>query len=324
MNTIHHTSTKKIALLVAAIGILALSCQAAFAQSNDFFSNTQSTDLRAAAGTPTAPGFDPCRGGTTINSTTCSGATAGSEPLLDAVNLTTLFPKLGPGAVTDNMFGKVERPTGAFILQCNSGASFGADRLNCGDGKWDPSLEGQTLPTAGTNLTSAMAVNTPIDMDSGSGTAAHHHSQMESGFVWNPTNGAITVPVNTANMPNIVGAPTADSCAAGSTANPRVCGQDSLIETTAFDASTEVVVSLATSWSTTNDAAGTMGGNPTVSWRSHIVQGEFVGGGTFDQTLQGSFVYNGTNPSFNATQYPNGESFTIRAGGGGSPVETIP
>lgn len=330
-------SIKKITLFFLGIGILALSVQGAYAQALDFFSNTQSLDLRST-GSNGAPGFNPCAGGTTVNSTTCTGAPGGSEPLLDALNLgngTTagLFEKTGPGAVTDNMFGIVERPVNP--LTCGAqGAGVlagGVGSLNCGDGKFDPSTQDQTIPTSGTNLTGAMAVNTPIDMTScGAGTtmgacannASLHRSQVEDAFVWNPTGSTVNLPVNTANMPTIIAAPAAETCAAGSTANPAVCGQASMIETTALGTATTVVVSLATDWATTNSAAGVMGTAPTVNWESRIVQSEMIGGGTFDQTLSGSFLYNGG--AFTATAYPNGQSFTIRAGGGGTPVESIP
>ncbi|MDC4226946.1 MAG: hypothetical protein MPW15_22575 [Candidatus Manganitrophus sp.] len=89
-------------------------------------------------------------------------------------------------------------------------------------------------------------------------------------------------------MPTIIAAPAAKTCAAGSTANPAVCGQASMIETTALGTTTTVVVSLATDWATTNSAAGVMGTAPTVNWESKIVQSEMIGGGTFDQTLSGS------------------------------------
>lgn len=332
-------SIKKITLFFLGIGILALSVQGAYAQALDFFSNTQSLDLRSS-GSNGAPGFNPCAGGVNPTSTSCTGAPGGSEPLLDALNLGNsgtntagLFERTGPGAVTDNMFGIVERP--ASPLTCGTqGAGVldgGVGSLNCGDGKFDPSTQNQTIPTSGTNLTGAMAVNTPIDMTScGAGTtmgacannASLHRSQVEDAFVWNPTGSTVNLPVNTANMPTIIAAPAAKTCAAGSTANPAVCGQASMIETTALGTTTTVVVSLATDWATTNSAAGVMGTAPTVNWESKIVQSEMIGGGTFDQTLSGSFLYNGG--SFTATAYPNGQSFTIRAGGGGSPDEAIP
>lgn len=335
-------SIRKTALLVLGIGILAFSTQGAYAQSNDFFSSTQSLDKRSN-GTTGAPGFDPCAGGTTVTSTQCSGAPAGAKPLLDALNLgdtgtntAGLFEKTGPGAITDNMFGIVERP--ANPLQCGGqGAGIlwsGVGSLNCGDGKFDPATQNQTIPTVGTNLTGAMAVNSPIDMTSCAAgstltactvptiSSSLHRTQVEDAFVWNPTGSTIALPVNTANMPTIIAAPAAKTCAAGSAANPAVCGQSSMIETTALGTSTTVVVSLATDWATTNNASGVMGTAPTVNWESKIVQSEMIGGGTFDQTLSGSFTYNGS--AFTGTQYPNGQSFTIHAGGGGTPVESIP
>lgn len=333
-------SIKKITLFVLGIGILAFSVQGAYAQALDFFSNTQSLDLRSN-GSNGDPGFNPCAGGTTVTSTQCSGAPVAARPLLDAVNLgdsgtntAGLFERTGPGAITDNMFGIVERPTNPLV--CGGlGAGVlagGVGSLNCGDGKFDPSTQNQTLPTSGTNLTGAMAVNSPIDMTScGAGSTmavcandpALHRSQVEDAFVWNPTGSTVALPVNTANMPTITAAPAANTCAAAvSAAAPTVCGQASMIETTALGTTTTVVVSLVADWATTNNASGVMGTAPTVNWESRIVQSEMIGGGTFDQTLKGSFLYNAG--AFTATAYPNGQSFTIRAGGGGTPVESIP
>jgi hypothetical protein len=333
-------SIKKTALFVLGLGILAFSVQGAYAQSNDFFSNTQSLDERSS-GSDGKPGFNPCAGDPSPTSTSCL-PTNGNIPLLHANNLGNsgtntagLFEKTGPGAITDNMFGIVERP--ANPLQCESvqgaGVLFnGVGSLNCGDGKFDPSTQNQTIPTAGTPLTGAMAVNTPIDMTScGAGSTmgacandpALHRSQVEEAFVWNPTGFPVDLPVNTANMPTIIAAPAAKTCSGGSAGSPTVCGQSSMIETTALGTTTTVVVSLAADWATTN-TGGVMGAPPDVNWESKIVQSEMMGGGTFDQTLSGVFKYN--NPAiFPSTQYPNGQSFTIRAGGGSGPglIESI-
>lgn len=327
--THHQGSIRAMAMLLVAIAVLTFSPQGAFAQANDFFSSTQSDNQRSTATTPTAPGFDPCRGGT-ATATSCVAPLASSPPLLDprnlgdnATNTAGLFAKLGPGAVTDNMFGIIERPTNPLACGGISVFTGGPGELNCGSTKFDLTSQNQTIPTVGTNLTTAMVSNTTIDMASGTGDA-QHRSQMENAFVWNPTAGSITMPVNPLNMPTIVTTPAAQLCLGGSAAAPRVCGQFSLKETTALSAGTNVAVSQTASWSTTNSDAGAMGGNPIVTWESRIVQAEFVGGGTFDQTLQGSFTYNDIT-SFTATQYPNGQSQTIRASNGGEvPVESIP
>jgi hypothetical protein len=323
-------------MLFMAIIVLAFLPQGAFAQSKDFFSNTQSDNQRATATAQTAPGFDPCRGGTTVNSTTCTGAPGGLA-LLDpshlgnsATQTAGLFGKLGPGAVTDNMFGIIEHPADPLACGAESAGLLagGVGSLNCGDGKFDPATQGQSIPTAGANLATAMATNTPIDMNSTTtaGDPSLHHSQMENAFVWNPdTANSKALPVNLANMPTIVSAPSASSCAAATAPNIRVCGQFSLNETTALGPTTTIIVSQSAAWSTQNNAAGTIQGNPVVSWESRIQQSEFVGGGNFNQVISGSFAYD-TGLTFTqaATQYPNGESFTIRAGGGGVPVEQIP
>ena len=313
MKQITHQSgfTRGAVMLLAAIAILAFSFQGAYAQSLDFFSNTQSLDQRSNA-SDGKPGFNPCGNGVVAaDGLSCAGSTGAH--LLSPTNITT-FIKLGPGAVTDNMFGIVSgadasvtpRPT----TQCGVVTNASLAGLNCGDLRFDPATQGQTIPTAGTNLTGVMATNEPMDMDSGTG-AARHRSQFENGFVWNPTTTAQLLPVNPANMPFT---PTANTCTGTSATVIAVCGQQSMIETTALSGTQNSVVSQLTSFNTTNDAAGVMLANPTITWRSSIVQGDVVGtGGAFTQTLQGSFIYN--VGLFVAVQYPTGQSFTLRSSG---------
>ncbi len=313
MKQITHRSgfARGAVMLLAAIIISAFSFQGAFAQSQDFFSNTQSTDQRSNA-SDGKPGFNPCGNGVVAaGGLSCAGSTGAH--LLSSANITT-FIKLGPGAVTDNMFGVVSgadasvtpRPT----TQCGVVTNASLAGLNCGDLRFDPATQGQTIPTVGTNLTGVMTTNEPMDNNSGIG-AARHRSQFENGFVWNPTTTPQTMPVNPANMPF---AATANTCPAGTAANPAVCGQQSLIETTALSGTQNSVVSQLASFNTTNNAAGVMGTAPTVSWRSSIVQDDVVGtGGAFTQTLEGSFVYN--VGVFDPVQYPTGQSFTLRSSG---------
>ena len=311
---------KDIALTAFAIGFIAIPMGQS--EAADFFTSSQTTDQRSD-GSNGNPGYNPCVGGT-LTTTSCTGGTG------MLTNIST-FITLGPGAVTDNMFGTVSGPalgaSGAVggtgleadtaVTKCapglgaTNGDPNGLRGLNCGDVRINTAQQGQTIPTTGTNLTAALISNVSMDMNSGSGLTLHR-SQIEGGFVWNPTTSAVTLPVTPANMPTIAGVtPTADSCAAGTTANPTVCGQQSMQETTGLSAPTTVKVDQVTSWATTNSAAGTMGANPTVSWRMHIVQADVVGtGGAFDQELSGSFEYNKTGTTFPSTQSPNGESFT--------------
>lgn len=309
-------------LLLSTLLIALLTMLPGPSEAADFFTNSQTTDQRSN-GTDGNPGYNPCVGGV-LSVSACTGGTG----MLTHI---PTFITLGPGSVTDNMFGLV---SGAALgaLGAVGGTGFNVDTavtkcapgfgtsggdpnglrgLNCGDVRINPGQQGQTIPTTGTNLTAALISNVSMDMNSGTG-ASLHHSQIEGGFIWNPTLSAVTLPVTPANMPTVAGIiPTADSCAAGTALNPSVCGQQSMQETTGLSATTTVKVDQVTSWSTTNSAAGTMGPNPTVSWRMRINQADVVGtGGAFVQELSGSFEYNGLGATFPSTQYPDGESFT--------------
>lgn len=313
---------KRLTLFVFSVMMISVSYSDVSAQTSDFFTNTQTSDSRSD-GSNNNPGFNPCVGGT-LTATSCTGGTG----LLTNMNA---FRTLGPGAVTDNMFGLVAgaalgadgivggtgNNTDTPVTRCAPGLGTagsdpnGLNGLNCGDVRINPAQQGQTIPTVGNNLTGAMDANNSADMNSGAG-ATLHRSQLENAFVWNPTASTVTLTVTTANMPTINGvAPTADTCAGGTAANPRVCGQQSMQETTGLSASTTVKVDQTTSWSTTNTAAGAMGPNPTVSWRMHINQADVVGtGGAFDQEIEGSFEYNEALTTFPTVQYPTGESAT--------------
>jgi len=321
--------TKSVGLFVFSVGLIAASFADSSAQTNDFFTNTQVTDERSD-GSNNKPGFNPCVGGT-LTTTSCTGGTG----LL--TNIPT-FITLGPGAVTDNMFGRVSgaalgvsdavggtgNEADTAVTRCapglgdagfNGGALGGLNGLNCGNVRINPATQGQTIPTDGNNLTGALIGNNSGDMNSGSG-ANLHRSQMENAFVWNPTGTNVVLAVTTGNMPTIGGvAPTAMTCVADTGPspqnNPTVCGQQSMQETTGLSGSTTVKVDLTTQWSTTNSAAGSIGANPTISWRMHINQADVVGtGGAFDQEIEGSFLYNEAATTFATVQYPNGESFT--------------
>ncbi len=314
------TCLKGVLLTAFSVGFTAILMGQA--EAADFFTNSQTTDQRSN-GADGNPGYNPCVGGS-LTTTSCTGGTG----ILTKIST---FITLGPGAVTDNMFGLVAglalgadglvggigNNADTAVTKCAPGLgnpgsdSNGLNGLNCGDVRINPAQQKQTIPTTGTNLTASLISNVSMDMSSGSG-ASLHRSQLEEGFIWNPTASAVMLPVTPANMPIIAGVtPTAASCAGGTALNPSVCGQQSMQETTGLSATTTVKVDQITSWATTNSATGTMGPNPTVSWRMKINQADVVGtGGAFVQELSGSFEYNKAGTSFPSTQYPNGESFT--------------
>jgi hypothetical protein len=256
----------------------------------------------------------------------------------------TTFLKLGPGAVTDNMFGLISGPalgqgglvggvgnaTDTPTTACApTGARLDPDSLhglNCGDIRFDDVTQRQTIPfgvDGGTNLSAPMVVNEPLDMMScAAGNTqvlcaadpTRHHSQFENGFVWNPTAVSQNVIVNNANMPRFgiaLAPPATVSCTGVSSTRIAVCSSQGLVETTALDASRTTVLSLASSFNNAEvDATGVVNANPTVRWQSKIVQSDMAGtsGGAFTQQIFGSFEYDGS--AFSSTQYPNGESFT--------------
>ncbi len=143
--------------------------------------NSQLSNIRSAAsGVPTDPtlGFDPCKDGTNTAGV-CGGAVAAGA-LLSTVNVGTtgtpgIFSTLGPGAITDNMFGIISGPAlGANGATGGAGANDGdtpttrcapgtgtanfdtsnptvnLNGLNCGSIRINATQQGQTFP-AGPN-----------------------------------------------------------------------------------------------------------------------------------------------------------------------------
>ena len=192
MEEIMKSFRSKGAAVALVLGLLGLSFEAAFAQSSDFFSNTQTLEQRATPTTaPNAPGFNPCwGGGAGMTSSNCDSSAA----LLSPANVQTNFVISGPGAITDNMFGRVSgaalgangtassSDTGfnvdTPITKCAPGfgaagfdtsADGGLNGLNCGDVRLDPTTQGISIPSGANTLGtgSAMTATSPMNMTSG-------------------------------------------------------------------------------------------------------------------------------------------------------------
>lgn len=340
----HLISNSRAAVASFALALLVFSSGPLHAQTQtplpgqDFFTNVIQTELRTAGAGDDLPGFNPCGTNGALNAagTLCtntetdgllSGANvinrgAGTNGILgdsdDTLGL-GLFSKLGPGAVTDNMFGKVLKPAdpgkcgidgsiGTTTLE--GGAGFKGE-LNCGNVRFEPGTQGQIIPNRGNILTSVMSSNTPIDLpflSTAPDPLAEHTSKMQNAFVWNPLNSPVLLS-------------TGQQCAAKNptTMEARVCGFQSLDDTTNLgQTGKETSVTLAASWTTGQTetiSAGVLSsamtnGQPAVTWSSKIVQDEVGGtGGKFEQTTSGSFNYH-ANTAFPTTQYPTGLSFT--------------
>src|SRR3569832_68622 len=136
----------------------------------DFNISTQLTDLRSN-GSNGNPGFNPCVGGARQTDGSCGGTVSSptsmdfngvANALLDKDNLgdgTNVgnFAKAGPGAITDNMFGRVSgadlSATPIDNTSCGkvtSGATLAG--LNCGDLRFDAATQGQLIPSGQNTL----------------------------------------------------------------------------------------------------------------------------------------------------------------------------
>jgi hypothetical protein len=311
-----------LSLLVLPVG------SRVWAQAVDYNLNTQMIDLRStgSTGNPSDlnPGFNPCVGGTRDATGTCVGGTG----LLQASNLNNLFPSLGPGAVTDNMFGLI---TDATISSCADGSVVLTDPaglvsgLNCGDLHFDPTTQGVVIPAANNpaspvnDLTAEFTTNTPFtanfcadgatDCVPSGGTqltAAHVAFELTNTFTWNPTS---------TNTATVTGAQTMHQVTALNTTPPNTIGGPTPPGSTVPPAGTgDQEVNLTVSFTNTSNAGGGFT-NPTVQWTSLIKDPDMSGSGPgFTQNISGSFVYN--NPSqFISTQYPSGPSQTLRSQG---------
>ncbi|MFQ5779428.1 MAG: hypothetical protein ACE5HN_01420 [Nitrospiria bacterium] len=150
----------KIILAFVLLGSVFIPSGVGFAQVDANF-NTQVNNLRSSTARPDDLGFDPCAGNTSTVIGICTTATA-TALLFNVPGFSTL----GPGAVTDNMFGIISGPalgttagTGddTPTTRCAPGfetANFdnqpgisGLRGLNCGDIRINATLQGQDITT---------------------------------------------------------------------------------------------------------------------------------------------------------------------------------
>jgi len=137
---------KNLHKVSVVLSVLSVFISVEYSHSVDANFNSQLTNIRSAAsGVPTDPtlGFDPCKGGTNAGGI-CNAATG---PLLSINNVGSsvavgVFSKLGPGAVTDNMFGTISSKA----LGATSGLGDDTETTNCAPGtgttNFDVSING--------------------------------------------------------------------------------------------------------------------------------------------------------------------------------------
>lgn len=270
--------------------------------------NAQSTDLRSN-GADGSPGFNPCLGGTRDTNGLCGGS-ANPAALLSPQNL-TLFSKLGPGAVTDNMFGIVEQPLnpGACGPTGSGGSSeVGGNELNCGNVFFNPRNQGQTNLGGKNTLMTASPVNFNMNfngdfcehlstdcLDNGGVQIepAHVGFNLVNNFSWNQTSDSTADVISSQTVTQIT---ALKSSGIGTLPSPGTGDQ---------------LFSITNDFLTSSTNSENNVGSPLIMWSLTIEDPDQSGTGLgkWKQSLAGSFTLNSLS-EFPSVQYPSGQSQT--------------
>lgn len=336
----------QIFYIMGAFLVLFVQGDPVFAQgANDFFSVTSSNNLRTTSTAPSNPGFNPCPGDNG-DPTSCTGTGLLSVANLgsSSTNTAGIFGKLGPGAITDNMFGviaatnpdsspvDVARCTplgGAQTSPSPAGLIIG---VNCGDLHLDPVSQGMAIPSGANTVSASFVSDTSMNSDFNQNQDGHVGFDITNTMTWDPTCGSpvcITLDQVLWQVTNLVPGGAGTLGTVNSSTDPAVI----LSQPRIGPGTGDQVFLIETQASFTNPD-GVQFQGPIVSWRQHIVDPEMSGTATtgFTQRLSGSFVYNDnpaadfscTDPQQGCSQYPNGQSQTIRSTGIGTPSENLP
>jgi len=285
-----------------------------FAQASDFFTNTQGIDsLSTGSGgaCPTCPGFNPDllirHSGSDPDGAgpiTFSLSISTTAPSLGGTVTGPFFNQLGPGAVTDNLFGAISDP-GSDPAQC--GATAGLTGLNCGDLRFDPASQGMTIPTdpAGDVLVSHISAPNMFSADFNPSTDDHSGFEVKNRFIWSRTTSTLTD--NDLSVTCTVGTFTCvGSKQRQHQVTPLVAGAAG---TFASPGTGEVDFDQTTDWTLTNSSGNTFSA-PTIIWTLQFNDPiRDANGNARLQTglISGSFVYNAdaTFPSVTIPLYRN-------------------
>jgi len=185
--------------IYTAVFFLALNPSVAWAQAANFFTSSQSVDQLSTGATgacQNCPGFNPDflirhsgidpdgAGPITFSQTLMTTAPPlGGTP-------TVFFSSLGPGAVTDNMFGLISNP-GTIPLKC--GTSIGLSGLNCGQIRFDPASQGMTLPVFPVSEAVDQMISQPGPTgDFSPSTNDHVGFSLDNRFIWSRSTATLT------------------------------------------------------------------------------------------------------------------------------------
>jgi len=274
-----------------------------WSQTSDFFSNTQSVDKLSTGGAgacPNCPGFNPDtlikHSGTDPDpldtNITFSLTITTTAPSLGATVSGRFFNSLGPGAITDNMFGVISSVhRGADALPDTSDdeparcalndadgippdqADASGNGLNCGDLRFDPASQGMTtIPTfpATNSLAPFSASNNPVG-DFFPSDGAHAGIELENRFIMtnnSTSDGVLTVPATgTCGASICVGAFQKENQVTALTGTPG---------TRTSPGAGEQIFEQTASWQITGSTATTFNA-PVVSWTQRIQNPVFDG-----------------------------------------------
>lgn len=270
--------------------------------------NTQSTDLRSN-GTDGSPGYNPCLGGTRDANGLCGGS-VNPAALLSPSNL-SLFSRLGPGAVTDNMFGIIEQPSNpASCGPTGGGGSIevGQNELNCGDILFNPKNQAQENLGGKNTLTTTAPVNfnDSFNADFCANTAtdcpdsllaqiesAHTGFNLLNNFSWDQTSDSTADVISSQTITQVT---AVKSTGIGTFGSP---------------GSGDQFFSIANGFSMSSTNSENNVGSPLVAWSLSIEEPDQSGSGLvkWKQSIAGAFVLN-DSMLFPSVQYPSGQSQT--------------
>lgn len=315
---------------IAALWLLisGFSGALSYAQTTDFFSNTSSVDsLSTGSGgaCPGCPGFNPStlllHSGTHPKPTDATIAFSlvinGVDRTADA--LTPSFNRLGPGAITDNLFGILSDP-GADASKCGTNTSTGVlptqIGLNCGDLRFDPTSQGMTIPAtpAADILSSLIFQPSTFTGDFFSSAVEHTGLDLKNRFIWSRTtttltDGGLSVACSAATAAcvgskqrqhQVIATPSLEIAvppASKAAATPH-------INTLASPGTMEQVFDQTTNWSITGSSGNTFS-TPTVRWTLEFndpILDDNNSSRMQTGALSGSFTYQAADTS--ATTFP--------------------
>ncbi len=268
----------------------------AWSQAANFFTNSQSVDQLSsgvAGACPNCPGFNPDflirhsgidpdgAGPITFSQTiTTTAPPLGGTP-------TIFFSSLGPGAVTDNMFGLISDP-GLEPLKC--GAIAGLNGLNCGHLRFDPTSQGMTLPVFPVSDAVDQMVSTPNPSgDFAPSTNDHAGFSLDNRFIWSRTTATLT-----AGDLSLSCALADFACVAGKQREQQVTlFIDGGAGTLAAPGAGEQNFIQTSDW-TTIHSSGTTFDTPTINWSLQFNDPipDALGNSRMQASYSGSFVLN--------------------------------